>query len=183
MSCELLAASTQFDSQGVWLAVAAVATIILYLLMRPRNKKEPLAPPRFPLARQREVEEQMNTLLVELSQMARQITSQLDSRAMKLEMLIKDADERLASLQAAKNPGAIASPGTSVVTSDNHTSEAEVAELHCPSPQTGGPPAAVDPRHQEVYSMADEGRSPEEIAKIVQRPAGEVELILALRPK
>ena len=90
-------------------------------------------------------------------------------------MLIKDADERLAALQAANNSGASASS----VTSDNHTSEAEVAELHTSS----RPSVAVDPRHQEVYTMADEGRSPGEIAKIVQRPAGEVELILALRPK
>jgi hypothetical protein len=179
MSCNVLAASVQFDSQGVWLAVAAIATIVIYVLMRPRNKKEPLSPPRFPLARQREVEEQMNTLLVELSQMARQITSQLDTRAMKLEMLIKDADERLAALQAAKNSEA----SVSSVTSDNHTSEAEVAELHFSSRQTASPSVAVDPRHQEVYTMADEGRSPGEIARIVQRPAGEVELILALRPK
>jgi uncharacterized membrane-anchored protein YhcB (DUF1043 family) len=179
MACNLLAASSQLDSQGVWLAIAAVAVIVIYVLMRPRNKKEPLTPPRFPLARQREVEEQMNTLLVELSQMARQITSQLDTRAMKLETLIKDADERLAALQAAKNSVA----PDSGVKSDDHASGDEVAELHAPPQQAASPMIAVEARHQEVYTMADEGRSPSEIAKIVQRPAGEVELILALRPK
>jgi hypothetical protein len=179
MSCYLSAASSPFDGQGVWLAIAAIAVIVIYVLMRPRNKKEPLLPPRFPLVKQRAVEEQMNTLLVELSQMARQITSQLDPRAMKLEMLIKDADERLAALQTAKNLGNAASH----VTSDIHTSDAEVAALHSPVRPTASPIVSVDPRHQEVYTMADEGRSPSEIAKIVQRPAGEVELILALRPK
>jgi hypothetical protein len=179
MACDLLAASLPFDGQGVWLAVAAIATIVIYVLMRPRSKKEPLLPPRFPLARQREVEEQMNSLLVELSQMARQITSQLDTRAMKLQMLIKDADERLAALQATKDPVNISSPATS----DIHASEAEAEALQTPMRQAASPIVSVDPRHQEVYTMADEGRSPNEIAKMVQRPAGEVELILALRPK
>jgi hypothetical protein len=179
MPGDLLAVSPQIDSQGAWLAIAAIALIVLYVLMRPKNKKEPLAPPRFPLAKQREVEEQMNNLLVELSQMARQITAQLDTRAAKLEILIKEADQRLVALQEAQG----AQAPLPMTASDNHASEAEVAELHSTTRQATHQADASDPRYQEVYAMADEGRPLSEIAKVVQRPAGEIELILALRPK
>jgi DNA-binding NarL/FixJ family response regulator len=40
---------------------------------------------------------------------------------------------------------------------------------------------AVDPRHAEVYDLADEGQSAQEIARQTGRPRGEIELILALR--
>ncbi len=41
----------------------------------------------------------------------------------------------------------------------------------------------IDPRHAEVYMLADQGRSSRQIAQQLQRPEGEVELILALRGK
>jgi DNA-binding NarL/FixJ family response regulator len=44
-------------------------------------------------------------------------------------------------------------------------------------------PADVDPRHAEVYALADQGRTPPEIAQQLGRPHGEVELILALRTR
>jgi hypothetical protein len=44
------------------------------------------------------------------------------------------------------------------------------------------PPApSIDPRHAEIYALADQGRSPRDIATHLGRPSGEIELILALR--
>ena len=43
----------------------------------------------------------MGNLLVELSEMARQVTAQLDTRTLKLETLLKDADQRIAALKEA----------------------------------------------------------------------------------
>ena len=43
----------------------------------------------------------MSNLVVEMSEMARQITAQLDTRAAKLELLIKEADEKIARLGAS----------------------------------------------------------------------------------
>jgi hypothetical protein len=40
-----------------------------------------------------------------------------------------------------------------------------------------------DPRHVEVYTLADQGLALAEIAQRLKRPNGEVELILALRPR
>jgi DNA-binding NarL/FixJ family response regulator len=51
------------------------------------------------------------------------------------------------------------------------------------APSHGGPLAEqkMDPRHAQVYDLADEGLSPPEIARQLGRPSGEIELILALR--
>ena len=43
------------------------------------------------------------------------------------------------------------------------------------------PETPPDPRHGEIYALADQGRSSKEIARQLNRPNGEVELILALR--
>src|SRR5260370_9415202 len=92
-------AGPQMSDQTIWLIVGVGGMIGLYLLMRPRGRKnDPLSSvPKFPLARQRSVEQQMSNLLVELSDMARQITAQLDTRAPKLELLIREADQNLAA--------------------------------------------------------------------------------------
>jgi hypothetical protein len=44
-------------------------------------------------------------------------------------------------------------------------------------------PEAVDPRHAEVYRLADQGQTPQQIAQRLGRPSGEIELILALRAR
>ena len=65
-----------------------------------RKKSDPLEPSAFgSLSRQRGVERQMETLVVELSEMTRQISAQLDTRSAKLEQLIQDADQRIESLR------------------------------------------------------------------------------------
>jgi DNA-binding NarL/FixJ family response regulator len=44
-------------------------------------------------------------------------------------------------------------------------------------------PETIDPRHVEVYRLADQGQSPHQIAQRLNRPSGEIELILALRAR
>src|SRR5437660_11229963 len=108
MSLHLLA-NPPLSDQTIWAIVGVGGMIGLYLLMRPRGKHkvDPLSSGlKFPLARQRSVEQQMSNLLVELSEMARQITAQLDTRAAKLELLIKEADQKLAALEANMQAGA-----------------------------------------------------------------------------
>jgi hypothetical protein len=149
----------------LWAVIAmGVLTVLYAVFLRPmRQRKDPLAragEQRGMLARQRAVEKQMETLLVELSGMARQITAQLDTRAAKLEALIHEADEKIAALQASPAPRPEA-PGIA---------GAEPAQLD-------------DPRHMPVYVLADAGMNAPQIAQRLSRPVGEVELILALRPK
>jgi hypothetical protein len=107
----------------------------------------------------------MSNLPVELSEMARQITAQLDTRAGKLELLIKEADEKIAALREATPP----------------TTALPYAMPVEKPPADSEPAARVDPAHAEVYTLADQGRSAREIAAQLSRPDGEIELILALR--
>jgi hypothetical protein len=163
---------SNLDPTTKWLLIIAVGLTIFYAVMRPmRKKRDPLsrAPAPASLASQRAVERDMSNLLVELSEMARQITAQLDTRTLKLEMLIKEADDRIDALKAAgreSSRGAISAP----------TANGE-------SPAPAPPESPVDPRHLEVYHLIDQGRSPQEIAQKLSRPQGEVELILALRDR
>jgi hypothetical protein len=154
-----------------WVALAFAVIIIAYLLFRPKaKKKDPLDKAPFSsLAAQRGVERQMQNLLVDLNEMARQMNAQIDTRAAKLEQLIKEADERIAKLN--QQPATMSfHPTESFSTS---------APPH-PDPE---PAAPIDPRHAEIYSLADLGQSAKEIATKLNRPSGEIELILALRPR
>jgi len=152
-----------------WIVYAVGALTIVYVVMRPSfRKKDPLANsgPKLGLAQQRSVEREMSNLLVELSDMARQITGQLDTRSAKLEALMQDADKKIAELKRLSSSQRIELNSNSVITR--------------PITQSMSVPAN-DPRYTAIYSLADAGRSPQEIAHELDRPRGEVELILALR--
>jgi hypothetical protein len=157
------APSSQWPVYG--LGVAA----LLYIILRPmmRRKKDALdgAGPSLGLAQQRSVEREMSNLLVELSEMARQVSAQLDTRSARLEALMDEADRRIAELRRLSQP-----PAGGV--------------QRQPGEDSFAPPERqpiADQRHLDVYHLADEGNSPQEIAHRLGRPQGEVELILALR--
>jgi hypothetical protein len=152
--------------QNVWIMIGIAGATILYAVFRPSmKKKDPLArsPSSASLSQQKNVERQMQNLLVELSEMARQLTAQLDTRSQKLEVLLQEADEKIAKLQDAR----AATPEPRLASADRQ-----------PRPLPSEP---ADPQHQAVYALADQGRSAPEIARQLNRPRGEVELILALR--
>jgi hypothetical protein len=147
-----------------WVALCVGAIAVSYLMLRSRKKKDPLRKtPSMSLSQQRSVERDMSNLLVELSDMARQISGQLDTRAAKLELLIKEADEKIAALRS--------------------TASAAAGPANVFEPVASIPDEMLDPRHAEIYRLCDQGRSAHEIAQQLDRPSGEVELILALRPK
>jgi hypothetical protein len=147
-----------------WIVYAVGALTIVFVVFRPslRNKKDPLSPsgPKMTMAQQRSVEREMSNLLVELSEMARQISGQLDTRAAKLEALMQEADKKIAELKRLETT--------------QHEQEIKPFE---PKPA----PLPNDARYSAIYDLADAGHSVQEIAQQLARPRGEVELILALR--
>ncbi len=146
-----------------WIVYAVGALTIVYVVLRPSfRKKDPLNPstPKLGMAQQRSVEREMSNLLVELSDMARQITGQLDTRAAKLEALMQEADKKIAELKRL----------------DTIHHEPEIKPLESKSA-----PLPADARYSAIYDLADAGHSAQEIAQQLDRPHGEVELILALR--
>jgi hypothetical protein len=95
-----------------------------------------------------------------LADLARRLAAQLDSKSAKLEILIRQADERIAALAG--------------------TAAASVSEL--PGQSRGAvtrPP--VNPLARAVYDLADAGRDPVQIARELDQQVGTIELILALR--
>ena len=170
----LLDISLSRDQQG-WIALMVAVMCIAYLLFRPKFKrKDPLAKAPFSsLAQERSVERQMQNLLVELHEMARQMNAQIDTRAGKLEVLIKEADDRIAELRKLQGQ----SPTIERMDEPRSIEPKPVIPVEDPTMME------IDPRHAEIYSLADEGRDAREIANRLNRPSGEVELILALRPR
>jgi hypothetical protein len=164
-------APSQYSSLD-WVVLAMVMMAITYLLLRSnaKRRRDPLDAPRgMSLAQQRATERQMESLLVDLSEMARQISSQLDTRAAKLETLLREADEKIDQLRSAQQ--------------GRPSKSAPVEDDRPPMRLVPPEPAAIDPRHADVYRLADQGQSPSQIADRLNRPSGEIELILALRAR
>lgn len=168
-------AQNQIDlnDKRVWVSLGVAMLAGVYLLLRPmlRKKKDPLEKAPFAnLHTQRAVEKQMQNLLVELSDMVRTMNAQIDTRAAKLEVLIREADEKLAQLKSAtQSSTGIPAPLT--------------GRAYTPPPPADRPVMEMDSRHAQVYTLADAGRSAAEIAATLDRAKGEIELILALRAK
>ena len=178
------------DPTSTYVIMGGAAVMIIYVMTRlTKKKKRDPFDTQFQargLAQQRSVERQMEGLLVELSNMARQMTAQLDTRAAKLEALIDDADERIARLEAMKKqtPGR---PTTFEMPRETPpepvmAAPAPVAEVVAKVDDMA-PAPVIDAQHAEVYRLADEGHDAREIATELGRPSGEIELILALRPR
>ena len=179
---------TSLNDPAAMVFVGLGVMVLVYLMvLRPqankskqrKNRGDPLATPpsqQRSLSAERSAERQMQTLLIELERMARTLTAQLDTRAAKLEALVNEADEKLSALNAAlarDKAGAIADR----LSRDDETGD-RPARLEAKM-DAGGLAALAS--HRAIYDLADAGDAAPSIAQKLNRPAGEVELILALR--
>ena len=193
----LLDTSTPSGGSIPWAAVAlGILTIVYIAFVRPLKKKQqkdPLARPGDSmLAQQRAMERDMTALLVEYEQMMRTMTAQLETRVVKLEVLLADADARIAALKAGVN-AAPPAPAKDVQTPALRLGHMRLGgtqidsrapdSSHTLSSDIGFIEEQPAPPHGEVYALADEGLSYRQIAQKLDRPYGEIELIVALRPK
>jgi hypothetical protein len=174
----------KLDTQ-TWAAliVAVLATIYLVLRSKAKSRKDPLSrqPAGPSLAQQRAVERQMSNLLVELSEMARAVSAGLDTRAAKLQVLIDEADQRIAELKALS--GHVSPQLSKPQPSITPTTTMRLVSDTTPESAVQDEPGSSDPRHQQVYELAALGKSAHEIAVMLGQPRGEIELILALHPR
>jgi hypothetical protein len=113
---------------------------------------------------------------VRMHETARQLAAELDSKASVLRALAIEADRAAARLEAALSAAAGALPAGTLP-----------ADRGTASPPPDPPAAAAEPlpatadHKQEIYTLADYGYSPAEIARRTGIPAGEVELTLRMR--
>ncbi len=108
-------------------------------------------------------------------ELTRRLAAIMDNKAARLELLIEEADDRLARLDRAslgagvsmhapdQDPGAFAPPASEPARAP------AIAQTH------------IDPTQQHIYELSDTGLDPVEIAQRLDQPIGQVELILNLR--
>lgn len=104
--------------------------------------------------------------------LTRELIDELEARAERLERLIERAETTITELRANEQRAAAGSR-TAVTQVIAEAKLKNVAE----------PSIFTDPMHREVCAMADDGLSPVDIARRLQMPTGQVELILNLRGK
>jgi hypothetical protein len=147
-----------------------------------------------PEADQDNLRDDMQRLLAELLEAAREMEAQLETRFRKLDVLIEQADERIAQLEhllerleqiraddqpppASKPPAKSTSRPRSGKRGRSGASKSPADAPKRPPQITGG--RKVD--HAEVRRLADQGLDAKQIALKLGMTVGEVELILALR--
>lgn len=182
------------------IVVAFVAVAVLTIIMRSTGKRvqtslksnNSSAAERYQeLAHKSSMTRDVGEVMMELDTLARQVNGQMDTRFAKLEIAIRDADQRIATLtkllQNNNTNLPLKAPTTQILTTKGHSSIDITLESE--NPYISMEPAALpvseskdgDDRHQHVYSLADSGLSSGAIAQKVGQTTGEVELILALR--
>jgi hypothetical protein len=144
---------------------------LIYLMLikpakeRSKKRRDPLNKPPTKtrsLAAERSTEREMQRLVLDLEALSRRMGGELDAKAAKLEALIEQANDAADRLERQKR---------------------SVPDVPLPPavPADGGL-AGLD-SHSEIYRLADAGEAADAIARKVDRPRGEVELILALRER
>lgn len=147
----------------------ALGLVAVYLLMsslrrkqmqQARSKKN--SGPRKPepaQSQQLRMRQNIESLLVELQELSRKISAEIDTRFARLETVIRDADRRIATL---------------------HRLERQFADKYG---EKKNPASDNGNLHTVVYELTDAGLSPKEVARDLGKTVGEVELILNLRAK
>jgi chromosome segregation ATPase len=189
---------------AILVAMAAILFVILHWRKKIVDRKNRPAPPTpaitgSPLS-VREVTTEIEALLGELEETSRRLTAQLDNRYRRLEQLLEEADARIRRLEqlgiaAGQQPPAEtrpqlqanapakteAAPKTPAALQSALTdAQRTLARLR---EERGAPLPQHDPAYAPIYSLADRGKSPREIAQELGRQPGEIELILALRQR
>lgn len=133
------------------------------------------------------VRRDMETLLIELEELARKINAQIDTKFAKLEQSITDADRRVSALriliEEAKRVRGENSPNAEPEDASKPSAPVQTPS-HSPAtavPANEHSQASPSDRRRRVYELADAGRSAVEIARELGTQPGEVELILNLR--
>jgi len=110
----------------------------------------------------------LEQIMVEIEQLAKRMSAQLDAKAMHVEMLLRETDQKIEQLKRLQ--------------SDRGHSDTP-ADTAAVGSATGDEPASdeQDGIARSVYALADTGLDASQIARKLEEHVGKVELILALR--
>ncbi len=171
MPSDWLAAQPRWMILALLLAVGAAGAILVFSIRSAIMRRTAARPATWV----RTVRTQPPRQQIEVrgaGEVLRRQTATLDNKAARLEVLIRQADERIAALSGATS----AAPGR----------RPDAAPLDSPGRTTPAPAPALRPRPPDpltlaVYQRADCGLTTVEIARELDEQVGKVELILALR--
>lgn len=174
---------------GYMLLPGGIALIIAWLMLRLRRRRANaprITTPAEQLDRRRQargLRGDLEQVMVEVEQLAKRFSAQLDAKSMRLEKLIDEADARIAELERLQPPGDGAHAGGPADASPQAAGQpAEFEAAIEPIPPAEEVPSAADSAAaQAIYRLADAGSDPVEIARALGEHVGKVELILALR--
>ena len=165
--------STWMSLQGViWLLVILLAAFVMLRIARQRVLRSQALrgmPVRDRVARRVGSQEnrtvnQISELMAALADLSRQINGQIDTRLAKLETLLEQADAVIKRLEKGDlNTESGACEAIKEISDSFHHSAAELS-----------------PDSREVLELTEQGMDKISIAQKLDRPIGEIELILAL---
>ena len=128
-----------------------------------------------PVAQRRDHRSSMDAIGVEIEQLARRVGAQLDNKAARLETLLNEAERTISRLESAT-----AAAKRQALPSRDLLAAVPAAAATPPRPAV--PTAAERDRlTHDVHGLADQGLDAAAIAKAVDRPVGQIQLILSLR--
>ena len=178
------------------LVLAAGLTMVIsglvwsYKKRRRTQASHPTLTPNEQIERNRQmrgVRGDLESLMVEIEQFSKRLSSHLDAKAAAMEMLLKQVDTRIAELKRLTGNGQSTGSGTSA---QRHEKDIEDDDPFREPPQPAEPakhrsaPSAQLPEDalsRSVYQLADQGLDAYTIAQRLQEHVGKIELILALR--
>jgi len=165
-----------FDAGQVLLLAAGAVGVAVALRSTYRRLNRSIRQPVVPVREQcaaleteRQARRDIESVMLELDQLARQIHGRIDTRFAKLETIIRDADERIGLLSRLVR-SAEGGPALDITAGDADGPT---------NREQGSRPA--DDANGSIYGLADSGLSAARIADRVGRSTGEIELILSLR--
>jgi len=183
--------SAQTAEEGIGLETlipAAMLLVAAVLIMNSfiRRQKKAAQQPQMPTGSRERAEaiqaahrgrDQLQAVVAEAEQLAQRLAAHVDTKAVMLEKLIADADDRLARLERATASQHAPAPNDPPRVETRRPEPARAPVRDPIAPAAG----ELDPIKRKIYQLADEGKSSVEIAQATDQPTGQVELILALR--
>ncbi len=126
--------------------------------------------------------DRIEQLMSDAEELTRRLAAHMDNKAAHLETLLAQTEDRIAELErlmavAAGHDGTTQPTDPPRVPTPDQ-SRSPGAPHDRSQREDAGP---IDPLHRRVYGLADEGCSAIDIARKLDRPTGQIELILALR--
>jgi FtsZ-interacting cell division protein ZipA len=163
-------------ASSIMIVVGIIVLIIVVFSMRKRGRPagmvETTETSSMNSRESLQVRRELDSILVRIQEVSREAIGRMDSKMRMLEQLIKEADEATARLKQATLDANL-----NLIPAAPDPSPTESA----PEPEPETPATPLNPLHQRVYELADDGKDIVEICRDTELDRGEVQLILGLR--